>query len=395
MITYEGDVKIIDLGLARTNLGEFRTAPGMVLGTLRYMSPEQAVAEPVDRRSDLYSWSVVLYEMLSGRPLVTGVNAQEILHAVVTRIPPPLSHLNSNLPKALDAVLERGMAKEREDRFGSAKEMADAIRAAAPELCKTKQSKIGRFVASVFPDARLDMDELRHPDEGPGYEPTRAGQNELTAANVPMPVAEPPQSESSGELTPEHFAPTNVFVAPTSMYSVSVPEIPRRQRTTLWMVVLATAAVVAVVTAIVVLPKAPATAVQPISVAPSASVAPPAPADPVVSVSAKPEDPPPAPPPKPKAPPQKLRPAEPVRKEPPPAPVERKKVAPARRPWEEKVDALTRQGRLSDALKVMETRARAIGDDDAARCAYDGMTFARQADVAKCAEILREAEQKR
>src|SRR6185295_7021459 len=154
MVTYSGDVKIIDFGLARTNLGDFRTAPGMVLGTLRYMSPEQAVAEPVDRRSDIYSWSVVLYEMLSGRPLVMGANAQEVLHAVVTQVPPPLSTLNPALPKALDSVLEKGLAKDRRDRWETAGELRHALLEAAGSLAALDDERhnlIGRFVRELFP----------------------------------------------------------------------------------------------------------------------------------------------------------------------------------------------------------------------------------------------------
>ena len=401
MITYEGEVKIIDFGLARTNLGEFRTAPGMVLGTLRYMSPEQAVAEPVDRRSDLYSWAVVLYEMLSGRPLVTGANAQEILHAVVTRIPPPLSALNSNLPKGLDAVLAKGMEKEREDRFATAEEMARAIEEAAPELCKTKQSKIGRFVASVFPDERVSADDLaRRTPDVPDYEPTRAGQNELTAANVPSPTVAPLPSGSSGELTPEHFVPTNMFVAPNSLYSMSAAQVPQPRRTTLWLVMLMAAASMLFVLAMVGVPK---TRQAPQIVTTTAAPPPPLqpPPDPVVA--ARPIEPAAPPPPveKPKPRPAKVRSATPpetappARKEPPPPPVQRREVPRRGFAWETEVDSLVEDGRLSDALKLMLNRAKAIGDKDAERCAHEGVAFPTAADVAKCTRILREAEQKR
>jgi serine/threonine protein kinase len=65
MVSYAGEVKIIDFGIARGDIGRYKTAPGIVLGTLRYMSPEQAMAAETDRRSDLYTLGVVLYEMLA------------------------------------------------------------------------------------------------------------------------------------------------------------------------------------------------------------------------------------------------------------------------------------------------------------------------------------------
>jgi tRNA A-37 threonylcarbamoyl transferase component Bud32 len=194
MVTYAGDVKIIDFGLARTNLGDFRTAPGMVLGTLRYMSPEQAVAEPVDLRSDLYSWSVVLYEALSGRPLVMGANAQEILHMVVTQTPPPISDRNPNLPKALDAVFTKALNKGREDRYPSARALREALATAAPLLFAPADA-IGDFVSGMYAAEKAKAEELLAKAQSGEYtqEPTRVGESpefEATRAGVPNAQAE-------------------------------------------------------------------------------------------------------------------------------------------------------------------------------------------------------------
>lgn len=255
MVTYDGRVKIIDFGLARTNLGDFRTAPGMVLGTMRYMSPEQAVAEPVDRRSDIYSWSVVLYEMLSGRPLVMGANPQEVLHAVVTQVPPPLSSLNPALPRGLDAVLEKGLAKDRRDRFSTAGELRHAlIEAAGPlgALDEERHQLIGRFVRELFPAEHAETTAmLESLERGEGaYEPTRLGpaQHEVTRATyvqriasmasaavaveerAPMPEIVPLSPESAPQVFEQELEPVPTLTPAISRTLYPKPEEIERQR---------------------------------------------------------------------------------------------------------------------------------------------------------------------
>src|SRR5687768_5373336 len=103
----------------------------MIAGTLRYMSPEQAIAESIDRRSDIYIWSVVLYELLTGKQLVTAIEARAILGAVVVDVPPPLTSRNPNLSRSLDGVLAKALEKDPEKRFKTALELRDALALAA------------------------------------------------------------------------------------------------------------------------------------------------------------------------------------------------------------------------------------------------------------------------
>jgi serine/threonine protein kinase len=150
MLSFDGEVKVIDFGLARGKIDDFKTAPGMLMGTLRYISPEQALAVPVDTRSDLYTLSVLLWEMLAGRFLVEGQETTSILQQVVHDIPPPLSEINPHLPPELDAVLAKGLAKEVHDRWASAQDYFNALSKAAASLQELKPSDLGLFVQQLF-----------------------------------------------------------------------------------------------------------------------------------------------------------------------------------------------------------------------------------------------------
>lgn len=127
MLRENGDVVLIDFGLARSlHAGMHSTRTGVLRGSPYYMSPEQALGEELDARTDLYSLGVIYYEMLTGRKLYTGSSAMEVLqqhvNAPVPRLPEPLARHQP--------LLDRLLAKAREERFGSAEEVLAAIAAA-------------------------------------------------------------------------------------------------------------------------------------------------------------------------------------------------------------------------------------------------------------------------
>ncbi len=129
IIRPNGQVKVADFGIARIESSQY-TQAGSVLGTPAYMSPEQFMGQTVDRRSDLFSAGVVLYEFLTGERPFSGT-ATTIMHKVLSVDPPPPSRLNVQVPKPFDSVIAKAMAKRPEDRFKTAAEFADAIRLAA------------------------------------------------------------------------------------------------------------------------------------------------------------------------------------------------------------------------------------------------------------------------
>ena len=127
MITLDDRAKIADFGIARIEASSM-TQAGTVLGTPAYMSPEQFMGQVVDRRTDIYSCGVLLYQLLTGdRPFDGSMTA--IMHKVLTTVPPRPSELVVTAPASLDAVVAKAMARRPEDRYDTAAEFAQALRA--------------------------------------------------------------------------------------------------------------------------------------------------------------------------------------------------------------------------------------------------------------------------
>jgi len=139
-IVEDGSIKIVDFGLAKslqppeldsqqeTAVMAQETRAGVVLGTVGYMSPEQALGRPVDERSDLFSFGAVLYEMVTGRKPFGSGHQHEVIARLVTEHPEPVSNLRADVPEAMKQVIERCLEKDRSRRFASARETLAALR---------------------------------------------------------------------------------------------------------------------------------------------------------------------------------------------------------------------------------------------------------------------------
>ncbi len=130
LLDEQGVLWITDFGLARRLEDPTLTGSGVVLGTPRYMSPEQAEAwkRPVDARTDLYSLGATLYELLTRRPAFDGRTPQEVVAQILEREPPAPRRLNPAVPRDLETIVLTAMARRPEDRYATAQDLADDLR---------------------------------------------------------------------------------------------------------------------------------------------------------------------------------------------------------------------------------------------------------------------------
>jgi serine/threonine-protein kinase len=134
MVLKGGIAKITDFGIARLPNSAVKTMTGLILGSPRYMSPEQVVGKSLDTRTDIFSLGVVLYEALTGFAPFDGDNVNAIMYATVNTTPAPPSSRNRQVPAMLDLIVAKAMAKALDDRYQTVKELADDLREVRRQL---------------------------------------------------------------------------------------------------------------------------------------------------------------------------------------------------------------------------------------------------------------------
>jgi len=128
MIVRDGLVKLTDFGIARMRTNEVKTMTGMILGSPKYMAPEQVVGKRVDHRADIFSLGVVLYEMLTGEAPFVADSVHGILYQVLNHTPSAPSAKNPQSPPLLDLIVAKALAKNLDQRYDNAKDLAQDLR---------------------------------------------------------------------------------------------------------------------------------------------------------------------------------------------------------------------------------------------------------------------------
>jgi eukaryotic-like serine/threonine-protein kinase len=278
VITYTGEVKIIDFGVARVDTAAIKTVTGMLKGKFAYMSPEYIQGYGCDHRADVFSVGIVLWEAVTGRQLFARESSTATMYAVMSDPIPLPSKYRPEVPPELDAIIARALARSPADRFATADEMRAALEDFGASLPKVDGRAIGRTMEALFGATRAQaMSSIK--------------QSRSMARNIPLVMKRPVSVPAS--LSPVGLAPT-----------LAMPAAPRSRRGRGIAVALAAVTVlgvVAVAALVVGRPRSQATSAEvPIarSVAPVVAVAPVPPAhEPVVPIAAPPPVVPPTPPP--------------------------------------------------------------------------------------------------
>ncbi|MGC2544811.1 MAG: protein kinase, partial [Silvibacterium sp.] len=239
MITSHGLVKLMDFGIAKSTTDLQLTRPGTTMGSVYYMSPEQVRGGTIDARSDIYSFGVTLYEMLTGRRPFQAETAYTVLNAQLNDAPEPPSEINPALSPELNDIVLRAMVKSPDGRFQTADEFRSALRsvkespmgASAPEFVP-----VPAFVASPAPSpakshrglwlglgaAAAIIAMIAAATVLPRMMATHAGQKTTTSVTDSAPPAPPPSSGKSNAVTQP--APENTSTTGENPLSSATPD---------------------------------------------------------------------------------------------------------------------------------------------------------------------------
>ncbi|MBL9039567.1 MAG: protein kinase [Archangium sp.] len=240
LIGYEGEVKIIDFGIAKAANRSQKTQAGILKGKFGYMSPEQVRGLPIDRRSDIFAVGVILYEMLTGEKLFVGESDFSTLEKVRNAEVPALRQFNPTVPPALEKVVHKALAREVSDRYQWASDLnEDLMRVLMTGETLYGAKHLSTFMKDAFADdmAREAVKMERYasiekPETAPESpvppkrKPAPPAKSKPLASNAPATLIPPPTEEELAEM--DQSADRTIMVAGDLKTSIgAVPSAPR------------------------------------------------------------------------------------------------------------------------------------------------------------------------
>jgi len=215
-VTYEGQVKVVDFGIAKAAGRASETRQGVVKGKVRYMAPEQAIGQPVDRRADVFSVGVMLWEAVTGRRLWKDMDDLNIVQALVGgNVTSSPRTIDPNVPENLDRICQKALAHNRDDRYASAEEFRLDLEQYLAEsgTLVSGRRKLGATVSALFNDKRSEIRAV--------IEKQLQVLNKRTTSGDFKAVPMPPESDSGSISMPVLGSGSS---SSSSSVSLSVPD---------------------------------------------------------------------------------------------------------------------------------------------------------------------------
>jgi eukaryotic-like serine/threonine-protein kinase len=227
LLSKNGEVKLVDFGLAKANSQIESTDPGVVKGKFSYLSPEAASGKEVDARADVFAVGIILWEMFTGRKLFYGDTDYQTVELVRQARVPSLQALNPDVEPELEAVVRKALARDPEDRYHHAADLGDAL---SQYLFSRRMKVTARDVAALVRDAQMEMMRKRSAEPKASLIDSLIN-DEVTRLTSLVGEEEAPSGGAGGQsLDPSHFVDTQSWT--NDLLDSSSHDQPRRPSST-------------------------------------------------------------------------------------------------------------------------------------------------------------------